>query len=226
MIVERRSSVVRVKICCITSQEEAELARRYGAHALGLVSWMPSGERFISDRQIHDLAAANTGVRRFLLTCKTSPDEILGQVLDAGTDTLQLVDEMAIDHLKRLRSDLPGVSLVQVVHVTGPSAIDQARNVEPYVDAILLDSGTPDASTRTFGGTGNVHDWEVSAQIVRQVGCPVFLAGGLGPDNVAEAIDRVRPFGVDVCSRLRPDGYLDEDLLAQFFVAVRNAPAV
>ena len=67
--------------------------------------------------------------------------------------------------------------------------------------------------------------WEISSQIVRQMGCPVFLAGGLGPDNVAEAIDRVRPFGVDVCSRLRPNGYLDEDLLAQFFVAARSASA-
>jgi len=217
--------MVRVKICGIKSQEEAELARRYGAHALGLISWMPSGDRFISDRQIQDLAAANTDVKRFLLTCKTRPDEIRDQVLDAGTDTLQLVDELATTHLERLRTDLPNVSLVQVVHVTGPPAIDRARAVEPFVDAILLDSGTPDAPTRTFGGTGNVHDWEVSAEIVRQVDCPVLLAGGLGPDNVAEAIDRVRPYGVDVCSRLRRGGSLDEDLLAQFFAAIRNAPA-
>jgi phosphoribosylanthranilate isomerase len=218
--------MVRVKICCIRSQREADLAKRYGAHALGLVSSMPSGEHAISDQQIRELAGANADVKRFLLTCRTKPDEIRRQALDAETDTLQLVDYIDLADLERLRIDLPGVSLVQVVHVTGPSAISQARDVEPYVDAILLDSGTPDGPARTLGGTGNTHDWAISAQIVSHVDCPVFLAGGLGPGNVAEAIDRVRPYGVDVCSRLRPHGHLDEDLLAQFFDAVGDAPAV
>lgn len=213
---------IRVKICCITTQQEAELARRYGAHAIGLVSWMPSGVGPISDQEIKELAAENSDLRRFLLTCKQDPGEIRSQVLAAGTDTVQLVDQMTTGDLERLRLELPGVSLVQVVHVNGPASIDEAKGVEPYVDEILLDSGTPDGPTRTLGGTGNVHDWEVSAEIVRQVACPVYLAGGLGPDNVAEAIERVRPYGVDICSRLRPQGRLDEDLLARFFSAVRQ----
>ncbi len=216
--------MVRVKICCITSQEEAEAARRHGADALGLVSWMPSGVGPISDREIRDLAAANPGISRFLLTCKTDPLEIRSQVLEAGTDTVQLVDAMTVDRLSRLRRELPGVSIVQVVHVKGPSAIEQAREVEGHVDYLLLDSGNPDAATRTLGGTGRVHDWETSRQIVEAVSCPVFLAGGLGPDNVSEAIARVRPYGVDVCSRLRPEGQLDEGLLATFMGAVRSAP--
>ena len=96
------------------------MAQRQGADAMGLISWMPSGDRFLSDPEIHELAAANPKVERFLLTCKTDPDEIRRQVADAGTDTVQLVERMAIADLERLRAALPGVSLVQVVQVDGP----------------------------------------------------------------------------------------------------------
>jgi len=218
--------MVRVKICCIRSQREADLAKRYGADALGFVSSMPAGGRSIPDRRIQELASANTDVRRFLLTCSTKPDEIRRQVLAAGTDTVQLVDSVPLDDLERVRSELLGVSLVQVVHVTGAEAAARAREVEPYVDAILLDSGTPNGPARTLGGTGATHDWTISAEIVTAVDRPVFLAGGLGPDNVAAAIEQVRPHGVDVCSRLRPEGELDEGLLARFFDAVRSARAL
>jgi phosphoribosylanthranilate isomerase len=216
--------VVRVKVCCIASLEEAELAKRHGAHALGLISAMPTGERWIPDARIREIAAAHRDVRRFLLTCRTDPESIRRQTLEAGTDTVQLVARMELPDLTALREGLPGISLVQVVHVTGATAVAEALRVEPYVDAVLLDSGTPDGPVRTFGGTGNTHDWDVSARIVRELACPVFLAGGLGPDNVAEAIRRVRPFGVDACSRLRPNGHLDEQLLAQFFSAA-DAPS-
>jgi phosphoribosylanthranilate isomerase len=217
--------VVRVKICCIASLEEAELAKRYGAHALGLVSAMPTGERWISDARIREIAAAHPDVKRFLLTCRTDPDAIRRQTLAAGTDTVQLVDRMELPDLAVLREGLPGIALVQVVHVTGPAAVAEARRVEPYVDAVLLDSGTPDTRVRSLGGTGKTHDWNVSAEIVGHLDCPVFLAGGLGPHNVAEAIQRVRPYGVDVCSGLRPNGRLDEHLLAQFSAAVARAPS-
>jgi phosphoribosylanthranilate isomerase len=136
---------------------------------------------------------------------------------------VQLVDRMTVPDLVALRRELPDVSIVQVVHVTGASAIDEAVTFVPHVDTILLDSGAPDATARELGGTGRTHNWEISAEIVRRVWVPVFLAGGLGPDNVAEAIRQVRPHGVDVCSRLRPAGHLDESLLAEFFSAVEGA---
>jgi phosphoribosylanthranilate isomerase len=218
--------MVRVKVCCISTQDEAELAKRAGASAIGLVSRMPSSERAISDRQIQRLARANGDVQRFLLTSKTDPCEIGSQVASAGTDTVQLVDALSVADLARLRTTLPEVSIVQVVHVTGPSAIERAREVAPVVDAVLLDSGTPDGPTRMLGGTGNTHDWKISAQIVDAVKCPVYLAGGLGPDNVREAIERVRPYGVDVCSRLRPQGGLEETLLSGFMHEVRGAHTV
>ncbi|MFP8878490.1 MAG: phosphoribosylanthranilate isomerase [Myxococcota bacterium] len=216
--------MTHVKICCITSLYEANLAIRYGAHALGFVSWMPTGAGVITDERIRELAATiPAGVRRFLLTCKQEPSELIEQVRAAGTDTLQLVDRMTVPDLVRLRDGLPGVDLVQVVHVTGPAAIAEAEAVAPHVDFILLDSGRPDALVRELGGTGRSHDWFTSAEIVRRVAVPVFLAGGLGPDNVARAIREVRPYGVDVCSRLRPQRRLDEALLADFFASVQRA---
>ena len=100
--------MTRVKICCIKSIDEANLAIRYGAYALGLVSWMPNGDGMISDEQIRDLAVAiPAGVRRFLLTCKRDPSEIVHQVREAGTDSLQLVDRMEIPDLIALRRELP-----------------------------------------------------------------------------------------------------------------------
>ena len=219
--------MTRVKICCITSREDAALAVRYGADALGLVSWMPTGVGVISDGEIRALAQAiPRGVRRFLLTCKRDPAAIAQQAQDAGTDAVQLVDRMARDDLRALRRALPEITLVQVIHVTGQAAVREATRVAPDVDYLLLDSGRPDAADRELGGTGRTHDWSISAEIVREVETPVFLAGGLGPDNVGDAIQQVRPFGVDVCSRLRPARRLDETLLARFVRAVEAADAV
>ena len=214
---------MKVKICCISSVAEAQMAIRHGAHAVGFVSEMPSGVGVIPDDLIREIAKTiPPGIRSFLLTSRRDPDLIVAQQRETGVDTIQLVDRVGARELEKLRSSLPDVSLVQVVHVTGAGAIEEAVSVAPLVDAILLDSGTPDAPVRELGGTGRVHDWEVSARIVAQVDRPVFLAGGLRPDNVAEAIRKVRPSGVDVCSGLRPTGLLDERLLASFFEAVRS----
>ena len=179
----------------------------------------------ITDAQIRDIASRTPGMRRFLLTSKREPTAIAEQVREAGTDTVQLVDRMLPADLESLRGEIPEISIVQVVHVVGATSLSEAQQVAPYVDAILLDSGTPDSPTRALGGTGLVHDWDISAEIVRTVACPVFLAGGLGPDNVGDAIRRVRPYGVDVCSRLRPHGDLDELLLSRFFSEINSVPA-
>ena len=218
---------MRVKICCIGSVEEARLAIHYGAHAIGLVSHMPSGAGVIPDERIREIARSlPPAIGSFLLTGRQDPDTILAQQRSARVNTLQLVDRMALDHLRTLREQLPGVSLVQVVHVTGPEALDEAARVAPLVDAILLDSGDPNLPVKQLGGTGRVHNWDLSAQIVRSVSCPVFLAGGLKPDNVAQAIARVQPFAVDVCSGLRPQGYLDERLLVEFMYTVRRMAGI
>lgn len=115
----------------------------------------------------------------------------------------------------------PGVALVQVIHVRDEAALDQAGAWAPHVDALLLDSGNPQAAIRELGGTGRTHDWAISAALVRAVApCPVFLAGGLRAENVAEAVRTVRPYGVDVCTGVRTSGVLDAQKLAAFSLAL------
>ena len=185
---------------------------------------MPSGPGVIDEATIRRIAdGAPQGVATFLLTSRTDPEEIAAQQRDAGADTLQLVDRLAPDALGSLRRLLPGVSLVQVVHVRGEDSVEEAVAVAPLVDAVLLDSGDPDLAVRQLGGTGRVHDWSHSRAIVERVDCPVYLAGGLRPTNVAAALHAVRPFGVDVCSGVRTDGRLDERLLRRFMRAARGS---
>jgi phosphoribosylanthranilate isomerase len=207
----------RVKVCCIASEEEAALAVRMGASAIGLVSRMPSGPGPIPESRIRDIArTVPPGVATFLLTCETTAELIIEQQRFCRTTTLQLVDEVEPGVHARLRHALPGISIVQVIHVRDDDAIRQSVAVAPAVDAILLDSGNPSLSTKQLGGTGRVHDWTLSRRIRDSVAIPVFLAGGLNPENVAKAVAQVVPFGVDVCSGLRTNGNLDENKLAAF----------
>jgi phosphoribosylanthranilate isomerase len=210
-----------LKICCIQSIDEARLAVGHGASAIGLVSAMPSGVGPIDEALIPEIAASvPPEIGTFLLTSLTEPDQIVAQHRRCGTNTIQLVD--AIDHwaFARLREELPGVSLVQVIHVRGRKSVQEAMDVAQYVDAILLDSGNPSLATKELGGTGRVHDWRLSRTIRDSVDVPVWLAGGLKPDNVARAVEIVEPYGVDVCSGLRPNGHLDLWRLEQFVTAL------
>ncbi len=216
--------MTRIKICCIASVSEARLAVRHGASAVGLVSAMPSGPGVIEDAAIREIAAAvPPGVATFLLTSRTDAEEIAEQQRRAGVNTLQIVDRVETATLTALREELPGVRLVQVVHVTGEESLEEASAVARLVDALLLDSGNPGLTIKQLGGTGRTHDWAISRQIVEAVSVPVYLAGGLGPENVGEAIRTVRPFGVDVCSGLRPEGALNEARLARFMDEVARA---
>jgi phosphoribosylanthranilate isomerase len=164
-------------------------------------------------------------VSTFLLTCLESADNLVEQATRCRASTLQICDRIAPEVYGSLRQRLPIVRLVQVVHVTGPEALDVAREVSGLADAILLDSGDPRLDVKVLGGTGRTHDWVVSWRIRESVAVPVYLAGGLRADNVAAAIRAVRPFAVDVCSGVRTDGALDEAKLAAFFAAVRSADA-
>jgi phosphoribosylanthranilate isomerase len=208
----------RVKICCIASIEEAWLAIEHGASALGLVSEMPSGPGPIPEDLIAEIAATiPPAIGSFLLTCKQEVSSIIEQQRRLGVNTIQICDRLEPGSHRELREALPGISLVQVVHVTGPEAVDEAISLALCVDAILLDSGNQSLAVKELGGTGRTHDWTLSRRIRELVDVPLFLAGGLNPGNVAEAIKRVGSFGVDVCSGVRTNGSLDEKKLAGFF---------
>jgi phosphoribosylanthranilate isomerase len=222
----RRKSRPRVKICCIGSVEEARIAIRHGADALGFVSAMPSGPGVISEDTIAEIAATiPPPVATFLLTSSTDPDEIIEQQQRCGANTLQLVDAQDISTYSQLREALTGVALVQVVHVTSGAAVEEAAALASHVDALLLDSGNPNTDVKELGGTGRMHDWSLSEQIRQRVDVPVFLAGGLHAENVGAALEQVQPFGVDLCSGVRTDGQLDDVKLSRFMHAVRRAAA-
>jgi phosphoribosylanthranilate isomerase len=211
----------RIKICCIASVEEAKLAIKYGADAVGLVGKMPTGPGPIPDWLIAEIAKTiHPPVASFLLTSKQSSEEIIHHVSRVGTNTVQIVDELTAGTYRDIRISLPYLKIVQVIHVTGEESIEQAIRTSADVDSLLLDSGTPKAAIKTLGGTGNVHDWEISREIVRNVKVPVFLAGGLNALNVRRAIEIVNPFGVDVCSGVRTNGLLDAGKLKNFIAAV------
>jgi phosphoribosylanthranilate isomerase len=216
----------RVKICCIASVDEAALAIDRGASALGLVSHMPSGPGVISDERIAEIAATvPPAIGTFLLTSRQRVTDIIEQQRFCRTNTIQICDHLAVGAHRDLKDALPGISVVQVVHVTGPESVDEAVRVAPHVDAILLDSGNQKLAVKQLGGTGRTHDWTLSRAIRERIRVPLFLAGGLTPENVAEAIGAVGPFGLDVCSGVRTEGKLDASKLELFFAAVRSASA-
>ena len=211
----------RVKVCCIASVEEARLAIDAARPAIGLVSKMPSGPGPITDEEIATIAAeVPPGIDTFLLTARQDADAIIDQHRQTRTSTLQLVDDVSPAAHQTIRAALPGIRLVQVIHVTGKESVAQAEGAADTVDAILLDSGNPSLEVKELGGTGRRHDWLISREIRERVAVPVFLAGGLRPENVRAAIATVRPFGLDVCSGLRDAQLrLDPATLTEFMAA-------
>jgi phosphoribosylanthranilate isomerase len=217
------AAAVRVKVCCIATAAEADLAMEAGADALGLVSAMPSGPGPIPEAKIVSVVR-HVGARAatVLLTSRQDAAGIGRQLDRIRPAVVQLVDELSEGAYEALRASHPEVALMQVIHVRDARSVDEAMSVAPFVDAILLDSGNPAAAVKELGGTGRVHDWTISRAIREAVRVPVFLAGGLRAGNVADAIAAVQPFGVDVCSGVRVNGQLDAEAVRAFVRAARK----
>jgi phosphoribosylanthranilate isomerase len=212
----------RVKICCISSVNEAQMAVNHGASALGLVGAMPSGPGVIEDQLIFTIAQqAPPSIGTFLLTSETSAQAIIAHHQKVLTNTIQIVDALQEGSYTEIKKALPAIKIVQVIHVLDERSIDEAVAVSEQVDALLLDSGNPNLEIKLLGGTGRVHNWQLSRKIVEQSKVPVFLAGGLNAGNVREAIEMVQPFGLDLCSGVRTDKKLDPIKLEAFFNAIR-----
>ena len=215
-------AATRVKICCIASIEEAWLAINHGASALGFVSKMPSGPGPIEETLIAQIVPrVPAGIATFLLTSETTAEPIIEQQNRTRVNTIQLVDAVEPGTHLNLRASLPGVSIVQVIHVAGRESVEEAVALSSDVDALLLDSGNPSLTVKELGGTGRVHDWTLSRDIRDRASVPVYLAGGLNPSNAAEAIRQVKPFALDVCSGLRSNGALDAAKVDAFMKVVR-----
>lgn len=211
----------KIKICCISSIAEAAMAIEAGASALGLVGRMPSGPGVIADELIRDIASAvPPPIATFLLTSETDAESIISHHRKVNTTTIQIVDALTGRQYHTIREALPGVKIVQVIHVTDDESVREAVELSPFVDAILLDSGNPSLQVKELGGTGRTHNWELSRAIRENIDVPVFLAGGINSGNVKQAIGLVKPFGIDLCSSVRTNGRLDAEKLQSFFAAV------
>jgi phosphoribosylanthranilate isomerase len=213
----------RVKICCISSPEEAALAIKQGASALGLVGQMPSGPGIIDNDLIRSIVKTiPPPISSFLLTSETSARNIIDHYQKVQTTTIQIVDALSDRQYQLIRQELPNVKLVQVIHVLNEASIEEAIEISEFVDAVLLDSGNPNLLVKELGGTGRIHDWRLSRQIREAINVPMFLAGGINNDNVRQAVELVQPFGLDLCSSVRTNGLLDERKLEVFFTEIEK----
>ena len=211
----------KIKICCISSLEEAFLAIKHGADALGLVGNMPSGPGVIADELISQITKhVPPPIATFLLTSERKASDIIAHHQKVQTNTIQIVDSLLEMDYAKIREAIPTVKIVQVIHVLNEKQIDEALEIEQWVDAILLDSGNPNLKVKILGGTGNSHDWKLSRKIREAVNKPVFLAGGINAQNVKQAIAEVNPYGIDLCSSVRTNGQLDASKLDIFFKAI------
>ena len=216
--------MVKLKICCINSHDEAKTAISVGADLLGLVANMPSGEGMIEDHKIREIAASIKSFNNsVLLTSRTDAESIIEHHKETITSHIQIVDYIDVKNYQEIRKSLPDIKLIQVVHVEDESSYSLAMNFSNYVDFILLDSGKPSAKKRTLGGTGDTHNWNISKKIVRDCSIPVYLAGGINHSNVVEAIQKVKPYGIDLCTGLRTNNKLDKNKLNVFMEAIKRA---
>lgn len=216
-------SKVKVKICCISSIQEAKEAISFGASALGLVAKMPSGPGPISDELIAEIVRTiPPPIASFLLTSRTDSYDIIEHQKSVHSNTIQIVDALKSGSYEDFKLKIPSVRIVQVIHVIDEKSVEEAIEISKKVDALLLDSGNPNLAVKELGGTGRTHNWELSRKIVEQSKVPVFLAGGLKAENVRAAIEAVQPFGIDLCSGVRTDGKLDVFKLEKFFEEVNK----
>ena len=199
------------------------MAINAGASAIGLVGPMPSGPGIISNEKIAAIISnIHVPIDTFLLTSETTVQGIFNHYQKAKTTTIQLVDKIEKGGHDQLKKLLPEVKIIQVLHVVGEESIEEAMSLMENVDGLLLDSGNPKLKVKELGGTGRIHNWEISRSIVEKSKVPVWLAGGLKPENIQNAIQHVQPYGVDLCSGVRTDGKLDFNKLSLFFKNVNS----
>jgi phosphoribosylanthranilate isomerase len=223
---------MRIKVCGIKRVEDAIMAAYCGADAVGLVV----GQRHNSDDFINKHLAQKIVkecppyISPVLVTELDDAEEIYNLANEIGVTSIQLHSDCTVDSIISLRKALPYIKIIKNFHVNGSEVIQAMKPFEPVVDAFILD--TLDLANDKVGGTGLVHDWNISRKVVQEVSKPVILAGGLTPENVGEAIWFVKPYGVDASSGLKAsDGFKDKTKVINFisrakreFFNIRNLP--
>lgn len=226
--------IPRIQIAGIKNVAEADMVIRNGADGIGLLQMLEyeRGDAISKDRAAeivkHVKATQGSKVATVMITHSTDVDAIVQWAKDIGVSTLQIHndsdDEMPLADLQRVRQALPGIGIIKSFHVPKTEVdagkmqkiISHARALAPYVDALILDTKAIEriggVDTKTLGGTGIAHNWDISEAIIAAVHdetqgkTKVIMAGGLNPQNVAESISKVKPDAVDVNSGVQVDG--------------------
>jgi phosphoribosylanthranilate isomerase len=186
---------VKVKICGITREEDVKIVSDLGADAVGFVVGVPSSPRNLSLNKAEKLiGVVPVFVKSVLVMVPKSLKELFRTCEKLNPSALQIHGENIID-ASSLRENLPNTPIIRAINVYQENILEAASNASKSFDAILLDS----TSHGMYGGTGKVHDWNLSKRIKRVIHSkPLILAGGLHPENVQESIRTVQPYAVDV----------------------------
>jgi phosphoribosylanthranilate isomerase len=213
-----------VKICGIRRAEDALIAAELGADAIGLLA----GQRhnspdFVSATIARDISRAlPPSVEAVLVTHIKEIDELERLLQESEITTIQLHSEIALSPVESLRGRLPHLKIFKSVNIISADSVAYPEAFAQLVDGFVLDS--INVATGQIGGTGKTHDWSVSREIVmRYPEIPIILAGGLNSENVRSAIERVRPFGVDVNSGTKAaDGFKDPRKMEAFIIQAKH----
>lgn len=213
---------MRVKVCGIRNLNDALTALRSGADALGFLVGIThlAEDKIPAEDAAKIIAQLPPFVSTVMVTHLTDRDEIVSVAKELNVTTVQIHDYISPDDVAYVKEQLPMCKVIKAVHIQDEQrALELMHSFEPVCDALLLDSRTKSR----LGGTGIVCDWDICRKIVDECQIPVILAGGLTADNVAEAVRKTRPYGVDANSGLEtPDGWKDADKIRRF---VANAAA-
>ena len=188
-----------VQIYEVQTPEEARALAGLGVDHIGVLVGDGAFPRELSITQANAIfAAVPAGRKRVALSLSADPAEVVRVARETRADIIQLqaaIDDFSVEMTRALRRAIPKIPIMRALPVIDEASIEIARSYQGVADFLLLDSYDP--MTGQFGALGRAHDWNISRRIVDEIGIPVILAGGLGPENVAEAIAAVRPAGVD-----------------------------
>jgi phosphoribosylanthranilate isomerase len=211
-----------VQIYEVQTSEEAVALVRLGVDHIGVLVGDGMFPRELSIAQTNAIfAAVPAGTKRVALSLSADLEEVARVVRETQPDIIQLqapIDDFSVATTRALKTRFPQVLIMQAIPIIDETSIATAASFQGAADFLLLDSWDP--GTRQFGALGRTHDWSLSRRIIEDVGIPAILAGGLGPENVAEAIAVVRPAGVDSKTKTDRAGGPGKDLAkVEAFVA-------
>ena len=214
----------------VKTPEEALALIEAGVDYLGLLPRNPRPHFNISDETaLAILKAVGTKAVKVVLSISNDPEEILDTALTFRPDILHVSGKeffATAEFTRRLKALVPGIGLMHSIQVTDESCLREVEQLQDVADYLLLDSGSP----LSKGASGLTHDWNISRKIVEISKIPVVLAGGLGADNVADAVRFVKPWGVDSLTKTShtlPDGSFVKDMesVRRFCSDARKAEA-